>query len=60
MHGDTRNAYTILVGHLSGRDSSEDVNKGGRIILKWISRKAGWRLWTGFIWLRTRGGGGFL
>jgi hypothetical protein len=24
-----------------------------KIILKWILEKQGWRLWIGFIWLRT-------
>jgi hypothetical protein len=37
---------------LKGRDCSEDEEVNGRIILKW-------RVWSGFIWLRTGTGGGF-
>jgi hypothetical protein len=32
----------------------------GRIILKWFLRKQVWRVWIGFIWLRTGTGGGLL
>jgi hypothetical protein len=37
---------------LKGRDYSEYLHIDGRIILKWISRKRGGRLWSGFIRLR--------
>jgi hypothetical protein len=37
---------------LKGRDQLEHTSTDGRIILKWISRKLGEKLFTGFIWLR--------
>jgi hypothetical protein len=33
---DMRNAYSVLVGNLKGRDHSEDVGVDGRMILEWI------------------------
>jgi hypothetical protein len=44
--------------NLKGRDHSEDLGVDGRIS-DWILEKWGWKLWTGFIWLRigTSGGG---
>jgi hypothetical protein len=36
------------------------LGEDGRIILKWILKKQGARLWIGFNWLRTRTGGGLL
>jgi hypothetical protein len=38
---------------LKGRDHSEDLGIDGKIILKWILGKEGWKVWIGFIWLRT-------
>jgi hypothetical protein len=34
---------------LKGRHCSEDPGVDGRTILKWILRKLGGRVWTGFI-----------
>jgi hypothetical protein len=31
-----------------------------RIILKWLLKKSGGRICTGFIWLKTRTGGGLV
>jgi hypothetical protein len=58
--GDVRNVYKILVGKSEGRDHSEDLGIGGRIILKWILEKYCGRVWTGFIWLRIGTGDGLL
>jgi hypothetical protein len=44
--GQLRNAYKISVGKSEG--NMRDV----RIILKWIVKKYGVRVWTGFSWLR--------
>jgi hypothetical protein len=37
---------------LKGRGHMEDLGVDEIVILKWILRKEGVRLWTGFIWLR--------
>jgi hypothetical protein len=41
---------------VSGYDKYRINNLGidGRIILKWILGKQGWRMWTGIIWLRVQ------
>jgi hypothetical protein len=40
------------LGSLKGRDRQEDLGVDGRIVLKWILGKYGWRVWIGFVWLR--------
>jgi len=45
---------------LQGRDHSENLGVDGRIILKWILRKYGRKLWTVCIWLRIGTSGGLL
>jgi hypothetical protein len=40
------------LGSLKGRDCQEDLGVDGRIVLKWILGKYGWRVWIGFVWLR--------
>jgi hypothetical protein len=47
-----RNAYKILVESLKVRDHLEDLGLYGKIILKWLIRKQGGRVWTGIIWFR--------
>jgi hypothetical protein len=37
---------------LKGRDHSNDLSGDGKIIIEWILRKQGGKLWTGFVWLR--------
>jgi hypothetical protein len=54
-----RNVHKILVESLKGRDYSEDLGVGGRII-KWTEGKYGWRVWIELICLRTGTGGGLL
>jgi hypothetical protein len=39
---------------------SEDIDVGGRIILKRIFEKYGLGVWVGFVWLRIGTGGGLL
>jgi hypothetical protein len=38
--------------NMKGRDHSDDLGIGGRIILEWILQKQSGNLWTGLIWLR--------
>jgi hypothetical protein len=57
--GAHKNVLSILVGKLVvkiplGRPSH------GWIILKWILKTKGIRMWTRLIWLRIQLGGGFL
>jgi hypothetical protein len=40
--GEMRNTYKILVGRTEGRDHSEDLGSGGKIILKSVLEKEGW------------------
>jgi hypothetical protein len=37
--GEKRNAYRVLVGRPEGKNHWEDLDVGGRIILKWILQK---------------------
>jgi hypothetical protein len=55
-----RNTYKILVENLKGRCYLEDVQAAGRIILKWILKKYGLRIWTVFTCLRTESSGRIL
>jgi len=34
--GEMRNSYKIFVENLRGRDHSEDLGIGGRVILEWM------------------------
>ena len=52
-------AYTgFLFGNLRERDHFENPGLDGRILLRWIFRKWGVRVWTGSSWLRIGTGGG--
>jgi hypothetical protein len=40
------NANNTLVGKPEGRDHTEDLGVDGRIILEWILKKRGEKVWT--------------
>jgi len=46
--------------NLNGTDHAEEMGVDGKIILEWICRKQGGRVWSGFIWLRIGTSGGLL
>jgi hypothetical protein len=59
--GETTNACKMFVGNSEGkRDLSKFSGLGGRIILKWILRKQGRRVWTRFMWVVIGTGCGLL
>jgi hypothetical protein len=45
---------------VKGKDHMEDTDIERRIILEWILKKQGGRLWTEFIWPRKGSSGRFL
>ena len=52
--GERVDVYTWLYwGSLGERDNLEDLSVDGKIILKWLLRKAVRRAWGGLIWLNT-------
>jgi hypothetical protein len=58
--GAKRNAHRILVGKLERKSPQEDLDVGGRIILKWILERHDGVVWTGLIWFRIGTSGGLL
>ena len=50
----------MSVGIPERRDRVEGHGEGGRRILKWITKKWGRRMCTGFMWLRGEVRGGLL
>jgi hypothetical protein len=52
--------HTFSLKSLKERHHLEDSVIGGKIILKWILEKKGWRVRMGFTWLTTENGGRLL
>jgi hypothetical protein len=50
----------LQLKNVKGRDHMEDPSLDGKIILKWIVRKYGPSMLTGFIWLWIVAGGRLL
>jgi hypothetical protein len=48
--GEMRTGHKILVRKQKGRDHIENQDMDGRTTLKWILKKLGVRVWTGFTW----------
>jgi uncharacterized protein YjcR len=46
--------------YLKGKDHSEKLGIYVNMILDWILRKQGGKMWTGWIWLRKGTSGGIL
>jgi hypothetical protein len=42
----------LLPENQTERYNSEELDTGGKTILKWISGKWGGSFWTGFIWFK--------
>jgi hypothetical protein len=55
-----RNSCIQVFGGKDRRDHWEDINMGGRIILKWILEQYDGLLWIELICLRIRTSGGIL
>jgi hypothetical protein len=51
---------TFWLKNLKGKDHSEDLGVGGKIILERIFGKLGGKVWIGFICLRRGTSGGLL
>jgi hypothetical protein len=49
--------YRVWLENLREGDRWGDQGVDGRIILRWISKKQGVGVWTGFSWLRIETGG---
>jgi hypothetical protein len=58
--GEDRGVYRVLVGKPEGKRPLGGQDVDGRIILKWIFRKLGGVVGTGWSWLRIGTGGGHL
>jgi hypothetical protein len=56
--GENRNAYRILVGKPEEKRPLEDLDVGGRIILRWVLERQDGVVWTGLMWLRIGTNGG--
>jgi len=53
-------ATGFWMGDVTERNSLENLNLDGRILLKWICNKWDWETWSELLWLRIRTCGGRL
>jgi len=59
-HGTCGGEEIYIRGFCKERDQFEDLDVGGKLILKWICKKWYGRASTRLIWLRIRTNGGLL
>jgi hypothetical protein len=55
-----RNIHNFLIGKPERKGHRGDPSVEDRVILKWILKKLGVRLWIGFIWLKIPSSGELL
>jgi hypothetical protein len=58
--GEMRSTYKTLIGKPEGWRQLGRPRRLWEDNINMDVKKTGWRLWTGFMWLRTGTGGGFL
>jgi hypothetical protein len=52
--------FVAIFGQMVWREELEGLGINGKIILKLIFNKLGWRVWTGLIWPTIEASGGHL
>jgi len=55
-----RGVYSVFVGKPEGKNHLGGPDVGVGIILRWILKTLGVRVWTGSSWIRIETGGGYL
>jgi hypothetical protein len=58
--GEMRNLFSILVGEPEGKRQLAKRRRRWENNIRMDLREVGWRVWTGFIWLRVGTSGGSL
>jgi hypothetical protein len=56
--GEGRNVYRVLVGKLEGKRPLERQSRRWEDGVKTDLREIGWRVWSGFTWLKVGTTGG--
>jgi hypothetical protein len=59
-HGERKLCAKFWLQSLKGRDHLKDISADGSILLNWILRKWGWRVWSGFMCLKIGADGELL
>jgi hypothetical protein len=58
--GEERKVYKVLVGKPEGKRPLGRLKRRWEDGIRMDLRQIGWRVWTGFSWLRIRAGGGLV